>query len=139
MSDTVPTEPITPESYLGFQRLDPARYVGTPVAGDRLKAYAGAKKIPRDSLAYSGSWRVEAERIVAGPKAALSLHYHARDVYLVLGGPGVGHRLVPRAAGKDGSGRRLQALHAAQLRHDRRRAARLTFTPGVQAYAFTFG
>ena len=139
VSDTVPTEPITPESYLGFQRLDPARYVGTPVAGDRLKAYAGAKKIPRDSLAYSGSWRVEAERIVAGPKAALSLHYHARDVYLVLGGrgsvtasfPGQPEKTVPVGAYK------LYTLRSSGTIADG--LLRLTFTPGVQAYAFTFG
>jgi cytochrome c biogenesis protein CcdA/thiol-disulfide isomerase/thioredoxin len=139
VSDVVPTGPITPESYLGFQRLDPARYVGTPVAGDHLKAYRGAKRIPRDSLAYSGSWRVEAERIVAGPRAALSLHYHARDVYLVLGGrgsvtasfPGQPARTVPVGAYE------LYTLRSSGTIGDG--LLRLTFTPGVQAYAFTFG
>ena len=77
--------------------------------------------------------------IVAGPKAALSLHYHARDVYLVLGGrgsvtvsfKGQPARTVPVGAYK------LYTLRSSGTIADG--LLRLTFSPGVQAYAFTFG
>jgi len=133
-SDTLPTGALTPESYLGYERLDPSRYVGTAVANDRLKTYAGAKSVPRDHLAYSGAWKVEGERIVAGKDAGLTLHYHARDVYLVLGGRGT----VSWPTGRV----KVDAYELYTLKRSKSIGdglLRLRFTPGVQAYAFTFG
>ena len=137
--DTLPAQPITPESYLGFERLDPSRYVGTPVAGDKLKTYAAAATVPRDSLAYSGAWRVEGERIVAGTGAALTLHFHARDVYLVLGGRGTVRAAVGGRPAKNVNvdAYRLYTLRSSDAISDG--LLKLRFTPGVQAYAFTFG
>ena len=55
---------ITPETYLGYERLatSPAR------ASSRASstAYALPDELARDQLAYGGRWRVEDERIVAG-------------------------------------------------------------------------
>jgi cytochrome c biogenesis protein CcdA/thiol-disulfide isomerase/thioredoxin len=139
VSDTLPAQPITPESYLGFERLDPSRYVGTPVTGDKLKTYAAAATVPRNSLTYSGAWRVEGERAVAGSGAALTLHFHARDVYLVLGGNGTVSTAV---AGRPATDVKVDAYRLYTLRSSDAISdglLKLRFTPGVQAYAFTFG
>jgi cytochrome c biogenesis protein CcdA/thiol-disulfide isomerase/thioredoxin len=138
-SNALPTGVITPESYLGYERLDRTRYVGTPVAGNRLKTYARAPGVPLDSLAYSGAWTVEGERIVAGKDAGLTLHFRARDVYLVLGGRGtVSTRVDGRARGHVAvKSYRLYTLKSGRAISDG--LLTLRFTPGVQAYAFTFG
>jgi cytochrome c biogenesis protein CcdA/thiol-disulfide isomerase/thioredoxin len=138
-SNAMPSGTITPESYLGYQRLDPSRYVGTRVAGDKPKTYTGAKSVPANSLAYSGSWTVEGERIVAGKDAGLTLHFHARDVYLVLGGHGTVSTAVDGKQGKrvDVNAYELYTLKTGRSLSDG--LLTLRFTPGVQAYAFTFG
>ena len=138
-SNAVPTGAITPESYLGYERLDPTRYVGTPVTRNRLTSYAHAADVPPDSLAYSGAWNVARERIVAGKDAGLTLHFRARDVYLVLGGHGtVSTSVDGRAAGRVAvNAYRLYTLKTGRTISDG--LLTLRFTPGVQAYAFTFG
>ena len=135
--DTTPTGDITPESYLGYFRID--RYDGNPLKADVEANYQLPTKLPRDHFAYGGRWTVESEKIVAGPDARLRLHFHARTVNLVLGGHGIVAVVV------DGKMR-----GALRVRQDRlytlvagKRVADgeldLMFTPGVQAYAFTFG
>jgi hypothetical protein len=138
-AETASTEPITPESYLGYERLD--RYAGSPVKGDRVTTYTfPATPLPPSHLAYAGPWRVEGERIVAaGLGSRLRLAFHARDVYLVLGGRGaVGVRLdgKPVEAVRV-TGDRLYPL--LRLPHVRDGLLELGFSPGVEAYAFTFG
>jgi cytochrome c biogenesis protein CcdA/thiol-disulfide isomerase/thioredoxin len=138
-SNALPTGAITPESYLGYERLDPSRYVGAKVAGNKSKTYAGARSVPANSLAYSGTWTVEGERIVAGKRAGLTLHFRARDVYLVLGGHGTVRTAVDGTPGKrvNVDAYRLYTLKTGRAIADG--LLTLRFTPGVQAYAFTFG
>src|SRR6185369_9319352 len=136
-SNSLPEGFITPESYLGFDRLD--RYVGSPIVKARLASYTLPKRVPQNDLAYGGRWRVEGEKIVAGPGAQLRLHFHARDVYLVLGGHG---RVEVSVAGRPATpvtvdAYRLYTLHSSHAISDG--LLDLRFTPGVEAYAFTFG
>ena len=140
-----PTRPrpgcTTPESYLGYERLD--RYAATPIdarPSRRLHATPARARCRATASRTAGAWRVEAERIVAGRGARL------------------------RAA-LPGEGRLPRARRQGRRRRARRRASRrgrctstryrlytlrsspqlanalleLRFTPGVQAYAFTFG
>src|SRR5690349_3832071 len=86
IADRTPMSATTPESYLGYQRLD--RYAGSRISRDRLAPYRFPASLPLDELAYSGSWLVGGERILAGRDARLRLHFHAHEVYLVLGGSG---------------------------------------------------
>jgi cytochrome c biogenesis protein CcdA/thiol-disulfide isomerase/thioredoxin len=138
LPDTTPTELTTPESYLGYRRLQD--YVGSRVRPDQLATYTFPKSLPGQSgIQYGGKWRVEAQRIVAGQGAALRLHYQAKHVYLVLGGRGAVKVLV------DGVPEKTLAVDSYRL-YTLRNAARtedaqleLRFSPGVQAYAFTFG
>jgi thiol-disulfide isomerase/thioredoxin len=138
VADTTPTEATTPETYLGYARLDPQRLVDK-VANDRLHTYPGAVTLAPDAFTYSGSWKVEQEKIVSGRGAALGLHFRAKDVYLVLGGRG--DVQVSIAGGP------VRTVHVGSYRlYTLRRSGRfenarldLRFTPGVAAYAFTFG
>ena len=138
MPDESPHGQVTPESYLGYERL--ARYGGEPVVKDKPHAYTFPRGLSENELAYSGIWTVEDERAVAGLSAGLRLQYRARDVYLVLTGKGTVDVLVDGKPERTVRVRERPPLHA-------RRSGRelgdhlleLHFTPGVAAYAFTFG
>jgi cytochrome c biogenesis protein CcdA/thiol-disulfide isomerase/thioredoxin len=136
--DRTPQHLTTPESYLGWVRLD--RYAGSPLRVDQYWDYRFPRTIPLNGLAYAGEWRVQRERIQAGRNARLRLHFLAQDVYLVLSGRGrlqvlVGGRPVKTI--RVGGFSRLYTL----LRYPRlsEGALELRFTPGIAAYAFTFG
>jgi cytochrome c biogenesis protein CcdA/thiol-disulfide isomerase/thioredoxin len=129
---------ITPESYLGWERMD--RYAGSPLRPDEAAAYRfRAAPLPVHHLAYDGRWRVESERAVAGVGARLRLRFRARDVHLVLSGRGV---VEVRVDGRplrsvQVAGDRLYTL--ARFGEVREGLLELRFAPGVAAYAFTFG
>ncbi len=82
IEEQTPDGPQTPESYLGYGRLD--RLVGDPVVPDRLASYELPGFVPEDSLAFGGEWRIEQERAVAGQDARLRLHFRGEQVFLVL-------------------------------------------------------
>ncbi len=136
--DRTPRALITPELYLGYERA--SRYAGGEMlAPDRPSRYALPVSVPESSFAYGGRWRVEGERIVAaGRDASLLLHFRASKVHLVLGGRG---RVQVDFRGRRGIIRvtrdRLYTLVALPRVRDGLLALR--FTPGVAAYAFTFG
>ena len=137
VADTTPRDLTTPESYLGYRRLE--RYAGSPIVRDRPVVYRLPKALPQNELAYGGTWNVGAERIVAGRGATLRLHFHADKIYLVLGGRG---RVRIAIAGRpqrpvDVDSYRLYTLRDADTLADA--LLELRFTPGVRAYAFTFG
>ena len=68
VTDRTPQHLMTPESYLGWERLD--RYVGLAALGERAGDYRFPREIPLNDLAYSGVWTVERQRIVAGTTRA---------------------------------------------------------------------
>ncbi len=139
IADGTPTEVTTPESYLGYERL--ARFANGRVAPDVDWEYTFPNTpLPSDALAYAGHWKVDRERIVAGRNARLRLGFRAKNVFLVVEGQG---RLDVIVDGRPlrvvpVSGRpRLYTL--ARFPHVRRGLLELRFSPGVSAYAFTFG
>ena len=137
-ADTSSRAAITPETYLGWYRLD--RYAGSPVVPG---AYAPYRFPPAplgiSELAYDGIWRVEGERILSARDARLRLRFLARAVHLVLGGSGDVEVLL--------DGQRVRTVHVTEprlytlLRLPRLRDGllELRFSPGLAAYAFTFG
>jgi cytochrome c biogenesis protein CcdA/thiol-disulfide isomerase/thioredoxin len=138
LSDPTPTGLMTPESYLGYQRL--ARFAQKSITPDRFATYHfPPNDLQQNELAYNGRWNVEGQRIVAGPGAQLRLRFQARSVHLVLGGHG---SVAVTVDGKPVSvvpvrGSRLYTL--ARLPTDQSKLLELYFSPGVEAYAFTFG
>jgi cytochrome c biogenesis protein CcdA/thiol-disulfide isomerase/thioredoxin len=140
IADRTPKSRYTPETYLGWERLSPEQFAGDSLAPDKPAGY----RFPRRALAvnefaYAGQMTVEEQRLVAGLGARLRLHFQAEVVHLVLGGRGSVEVFLDGRKQKtvrvDGS--RLYTL----LRQPRVRVAQLElrFSPGVSAYAFTFG
>ncbi|MGZ4282125.1 MAG: thioredoxin family protein, partial [Gaiellaceae bacterium] len=138
VKDKTPQHLMTPESYLGWERLE--RYGGSTIVPDRADAYRFPRALPLNELAYSGIWKVERQRIDAVHDARLRLHFLAQNVYLVLGGTGRLQVLVDSKAVRSipvsGISRLYTLLHYAQNREGQ---LELRFTPGISAYAFTFG
>jgi cytochrome c biogenesis protein CcdA/thiol-disulfide isomerase/thioredoxin len=137
LADLTPTEATTPESYLGYERI--ARYGGSPLREGKVADYRFPSWLGRDELAYSGRLRLDSQRIVAVGDTRLRLHFHAQKVYLVLGGRGSVRVLV--------NGRQVRTVRVTADRlyalvsgtKTRDALLELRFTPGVAAYAFTFG
>jgi hypothetical protein len=134
-----PTELTTPETYLGYAHgLE--RYVGSqPVPGVFMR-YSAPGQLIQNGWALSGLWRLGPERTTAGAGAALGLHFHAKSVYLVMGGKGrVGVSVDGRRLGTipvSGISRLYTVLRTPHLLDAQ---LRLTFTPGISVYSFTFG
>jgi mannose-6-phosphate isomerase-like protein (cupin superfamily) len=137
LADTTPTGLVTPESYLGTTRI--ARYIGSKIHPNVMAQYTFATALPQNDLTYAGSWRVGPERIVAGKDARLRLHYHARNVYIVLGGRGTVQTLVDGKAARtfEVNADRLYTVVSGTFGADG--VLELRMSPGVNAYAFTFG
>jgi cytochrome c biogenesis protein CcdA/thiol-disulfide isomerase/thioredoxin len=137
VADTTPQHFMTPESYLGYGRLE--RFPGR-VTFDRYAQYRFPAQLAQDDLAYSGSWKVLEQRIVSGPSARLRLRFAAQLIHLVLGGRGTVQVLV------DGKPLRTVAIHGeprlytlARFPKLRTGLLELRFSQGISGYAFTFG
>jgi cytochrome c biogenesis protein CcdA/thiol-disulfide isomerase/thioredoxin len=138
VKNRTPTHLTTPESYLGWERIE--NYAGTKIQPDRAATYHLPAKLQLNQLAYGGRWRVERQRIVALGSSRLRLNFVAQDVYLVLGGTGrlqvlVGGKPV-RTIAVSGLSRLYTVLSYPQ---EREGLLELRFTPGIDAYSFTFG
>jgi cytochrome c biogenesis protein CcdA/thiol-disulfide isomerase/thioredoxin len=137
-ADRTPSGPQTPETYLGFARLSPA-YAGSPIEEERMASYVFPPTLLVDGFAYAGRWRIEGERSVAGRDARLRIRAYARVVHVVLSGRGTVDVLVDgrRTRTLRVSANRLYTLADFGRRSDRTLELRLS--PGLAAYAFTFG
>jgi len=137
LGEESPSGAVTPESYLGYSRLD--RNGGDRPIKDEEHAYTFPRGLLANELAFGGVWKLEDERAVAGLSAGLRLQYRARDVYLVLTGKG---RVDVLVDGKPErmvrvAGDRLYTLVERPTLGDH--LLELHFSPGLSAYAFTFG
>lgn len=137
LPDLTPTEATTPETYLGYDRV-----VGldASIQKDRLASYAMPRELPMGYFGLSGSWNVHAEEITAGVNAGLTYPVTAKDVYLVLSGAGNITVTVnngrPSKITVSGVPRLYTLTSSSHALHE---VIRLTFTPGIRAYDFTFG
>ncbi|MEX0850346.1 MAG: hypothetical protein WD015_02470, partial [Gaiellaceae bacterium] len=138
VADRTPSDITTPESYLGYARLD--RFAG-PVTPDREGSYAfPERRLGQDEVAYDGRWTVTPEHIVAGDEARLRLRFQANDIFLVLAGEGRvgvfvdGERV--KAVAVSGTPRLYTLARFPRLKQG---LLELRLSRGVEAYAFTFG
>ena len=134
-----PTGLLTPETYLGPERLDPARYVGTTPVRNRPVHYHLASSVPQNDISYGGAWTLSGQTATAGLGARLDLHYHSKDVYIVLSGRG---RVSVTRDGKplpsiDVNGAKLYTVLSSNTTTDA--VLQFSFQPGIRAYSFTFG
>ena len=136
--DETPTEAMTPETYLGYDRM--ANIASQLIKPNVTTIYTMPADVPQNGFGYGGTWTIGAQKVVAGHDALLQLRYQAAKVFLVIGGHGTVDVSV------DGSHTRTVDIgeeptlytlvseptaHAALLG--------LRFSSGVDAYAFTFG
>lgn len=138
IADRTPTVRTTPESYLGYARID--RFVGSRIVAGKEATYRFPRALAQDQLAYSGRIRIEPERLVAGRDARLRLQFLASEVNLVLGGQGtVEVLLAGRLRRTIDIGGEPRLYNLLQLPRLSKGLLELRFTPGLTAYAFTFG
>ena len=137
IADATPTGLLTPESYLGYARLSELRGHESRARTSSRTTRSRARSSP-NTLSYDGSWRVGAQAITAGKNARLRLQFEASNVYIVAGGHGTVQALVN---GKPVSTLHVDAQRLYTVRTGKPTAAllELRFSPGVQAYSFTFG
>jgi cytochrome c biogenesis protein CcdA/thiol-disulfide isomerase/thioredoxin len=137
VADESPHGELTPESYLGYQRLTGAAAAGIGRNAEHTYSFP-TTPVPSE-IAYAGRWRIEGQRAIAGQGARLRLLYRARNVYLVLTGRGSVAVLV--------DGKHVRTVHVGadklyslvERPEIGDRLLELRFTPGVAGYAFTFG
>jgi len=127
----------TPETYLGSERAN--AYANPDLVAGSTHTYEAPTAIPPNGVALDGEWTIGPESITAGDGARLQLRYTANRVFLVLGGEGSIDVTV------DGKTARTIDVHGSPTLYTLDKAARadalltVTASPGVAAYAFTFG
>ncbi|MBB5889461.1 cytochrome c biogenesis protein DipZ [Kutzneria kofuensis] len=139
VADTTPAEQQTPETYLGSQYA-PLHVTGKTPSGSNNQLFQFPSALQPDTFALAGAWQGQAESLTSGPGAQLELSYQARDVYLVLGGSGTVTVQV------DGKATQTVAVSGVPKLYTlvdngpyQRSTLTLGFTPGIDAYDFTFG
>jgi thiol-disulfide isomerase/thioredoxin len=137
VADATPSGMLTPESYLGTERL--ARYSGSRIHPGVMARYTFATALPQDNVTYGGEWNVGPQRIVAGKNARLQLRYHARFVYVVLGGRGTVQTLINGKPAQTLAVNRDKLYTVVSTAAAADGVLELRMSPGVNAYAFTFG
>ncbi len=153
--DTTPDGTLSPETYLGAYRMEYFYPTGTLNTGKR--EFALARKPDLNSFTLGGQWDIRQHEAVAGENAALEYHFYADKVFLVLrpGTAGVGAKVKVFLDGKPVDGRNagtdvkdgVVTIDSARLYSlinlggmKGNHVLRLQFeTPGVEAFAFTFG
>ncbi|MFB6829708.1 cytochrome c biogenesis protein DipZ [Streptomyces hydrogenans] len=134
------TEDRTPETYLSTHRI--RGYTGTPdLTQDKPVVYSfPADGVPLNRVSLAGTWTAGYEHFTADRDARLALTYRAQNANLVLAGEGTVTVLV------DGEPTRTFDVHGTPTLyrltdHGTARETRLELrlTPGLQAFAFTFG
>jgi len=138
VADATPDQITTPESYLGYARLD--RFANESARFDVESDYRFPARIQQDFLAYAGRWTVEPARIVAGANARLRLRFRAIDIYLVLAGSGRVQAFVDGRAIRTVAVSGTPRLYTiARFPAITRGLLELRFSRGLEGYAFTFG
>ena len=136
IADATPTEPQSPESYVGYEQSQNA---AQSLVQNQPVNYQLPSAIEPDTFALGGNWTDGAQQATAGTGARLAINYQGKAIYLVLGGQGDvtvnvgGQTRTITVAGVP----RLYTLN--QTSKSERHVLTLTASPGIQAYDFTFG
>jgi cytochrome c biogenesis protein CcdA/thiol-disulfide isomerase/thioredoxin len=141
----------TPETYLGAAR---ARGWENGAIRPGTHDYGGGQPHPAgDAFAYRGRWTISAESARAGAGARVAVRFKARRAFLVLGSRGRarslrvlldGRPIPARLAGADVHGGRARVgpqrlYRLVDLPQAGQHLLTLSFDPGIEGYAFTFG
>ncbi|MGP8207775.1 MAG: cytochrome c biogenesis protein CcdA [Acidimicrobiales bacterium] len=136
--DLTPKETTTPETYLGIFGLQ--LYAGTHLVLGATENCVFAPVLPLNYVSFQGVWTNNGNYALSRSRAALRLHFQAKDVYLVLGGSGTvtevlgGHVM---GSFKVGGYPRLYTI--VKGTRATTNLLQLDMTAGISAYDFTFG
>lgn len=155
LPDMTPQDEISPETYLGSDRMQ--YYYPSSTLGDGTSNYTLSDSPPQNSFSLGGQWTINDGDAMAGKNATLTYNFTASYVYLVLN-PSTGKQTSqikvfldgkPVNASNEGTDVKngvliipedrlynLINLHGKTESH----VLKLEFeTPGIQGFAFTFG
>ena len=115
-------------------------YGGPGTCDEGTFTFEYPKRLPEDSFGLRGRWALDYQgATAAGPDSAIRLDYHARNVYLVVGGTGT------VTVTRGGESRRIAVEGPPTLRQlvgdddIRRGALEVQLSQGLQAFSFTYG
>ena len=137
-ADITPRSPLTPETYLSVGKV--VNYGGTGPYDEGAMTFDLPARLADDSFALRGPWQLDYQGATAtGDGAQIALNYHARNVYVVVGGTGtleVTGGGVTRHIPVSGppNMRQIVADHPDGAGH-----VDVTLSPGLQAFSFTYG
>ncbi|HUQ84760.1 MAG TPA: cytochrome c biogenesis protein DipZ [Candidatus Limnocylindrales bacterium] len=143
---------LSPEGYLGSQRM--LDLMGSGKAKNGNQQFTLSKDISPNKFSFGGTWNITKESAIAVDNAVLSYNFNANKVFLVMN-PGAAAGTVKvyldgklvdlKRAGRDvkngsvivDSDRLYELIN---LKGDTgNHLMKLEFTPGIGAFAFTFG
>jgi cytochrome c biogenesis protein CcdA/thiol-disulfide isomerase/thioredoxin len=141
--DATPTTQLTPETYLGTSHAtddlgQPGGFDGSSLTNG-TKTFTAPQSVPDDEFALSGTWTVGDEALTAKQGSTITLNYLASDVYLDVGGTGT---ITATVNGKTTSYPVSGAPNIYQVLNQKtaeRGTLKVTLSPGLGAYSFTFG
>jgi len=155
LPDMTPQDQISPETYLGSDRMQ--YYYPSATLGDGTDNYTLSESLPQNSFSLGGQWTITSGNAVTGKNATLTYNFTASNVYLVLNpSSGKNPSIVkvylddkPVDLTNEGTDVKngilsvttdrlynLINLHGKSESH----VLKLEFdTPGTQGFAFTFG
>lgn len=141
MPDQTPKIRVSPETYLGSARMQYFYPSGSVNNGKQI--FTISENISRNYFTLGGEWTVDNEYSMAGKNAVLEYNFFASKVFLVMrpGSLGTGEVKVYL------DGKLVDVFtidsdklyNLIQLKNPENHLLRLEFTPGIEAFAFTFG
>ena len=136
--DTTPTERLTPETYFSVGKV--VNYGGQGVYDQGTNAFELPAQQADDTFALRGPWALDYQGATAQTDDnAVALKYHARNVYMVVGGTGT------VTVTRDGTTTTIPVSGPPNMRQlvtddqDRAGSLEVTLSKGLQAFSFTYG
>lgn len=136
--DLTPRAVLTPETYFGVGKM--VNFGGGGVYDEGSATFEYPPNLPADKFALHGPWSLDYQGATAdGDASAIKLNYHARNVYIVVGGTGtltVRHDGNQTAVPVSGPPTAHQIVAA-----DRLGTGTVEVRPskGLQVFSFTYG
>jgi cytochrome c biogenesis protein CcdA/thiol-disulfide isomerase/thioredoxin len=137
VADSTPAQQMmSPETYLGSSR---AEYFADGQLSPGTSRFEYPPTLQLGAFALSGTWTVGPESLTSGADAGLELGYLADDIYLDVGGTGT---ITATVDGRSTSYHVSGAPNIYTVLHRSTQGQgllRITLSPGLSAYSFTFG
>ncbi|HTZ11901.1 MAG TPA: cytochrome c biogenesis protein DipZ, partial [Candidatus Margulisiibacteriota bacterium] len=82
LKDETPDYSVTPETYLGLERMERFASVENPLLGKQ--AFHFPQYLPQDHFAYEGLWEISESSVSAARGSAMEIRFKADKVFLVI-------------------------------------------------------